>query len=151
MSDGSLDSNQFQHILYLARYNKDQNADLVPIASTAIYPLALYSKKHTSLDQIPQGGQIAVAAINVGEALQAIQSGSPLRNLGSMSQLRTSLAPQLATFKEQGFDIELASLRGMAAPKGMPADVRAQLVKACLLYTSPSPRDRTRSRMPSSA
>ena len=25
------------------------------------------------------------------------------------------------------------------------------LVKACLLYTSPSPRDRTRSRMPSSA
>ena len=24
-------------------------------------------------------------------------------------------------------------------------------VKACLLYTSPSPRDRTRSRMPSSA
>ena len=26
-----------------------------------------------------------------------------------------------------------------------------QTVKACLLYTSPSPRDRTRSRMPSSA
>ena len=25
------------------------------------------------------------------------------------------------------------------------------IVKACLLYTSPSPRDRTRSRMPSSA
>ncbi|MGA4669036.1 MetQ/NlpA family ABC transporter substrate-binding protein [Propionibacteriaceae bacterium Y1923] len=60
VKDGSLDSNQFQHILYLARYNKDQNADLVPIASTAIYPLALYSKKHTSLDQIPDGGQIAV-------------------------------------------------------------------------------------------
>ena len=28
---------------------------------------------------------------------------------------------------------------------------RAQLVVTCLLYTSPSPRDRTRSRMPSSA
>ena len=27
----------------------------------------------------------------------------------------------------------------------------SRLVKACLLYTSPSPRDRTRSRMPSSA
>ena len=25
------------------------------------------------------------------------------------------------------------------------------IIKACLLYTSPSPRDRTRSRMPSSA
>ena len=26
-----------------------------------------------------------------------------------------------------------------------------ELIKGCLLYTSPSPRDRTRSRMPSSA
>ena len=30
-------------------------------------------------------------------------------------------------------------------------DVRDSEVVACLLYTSPSPRDRTRSRMPSSA
>ena len=30
-------------------------------------------------------------------------------------------------------------------------DVEAALLVACLLYTSPSPRDRTRSRMPSSA
>ena len=29
--------------------------------------------------------------------------------------------------------------------------VRKDMAKACLLYTSPSPRDRTRSRMPSSA
>ena len=31
------------------------------------------------------------------------------------------------------------------------ADSPAQLINDCLLYTSPSPRDRTRSRMPSSA
>ena len=31
------------------------------------------------------------------------------------------------------------------------ADARAGVLMACLLYTSPSPRDRTRSRMPSSA
>ena len=30
-------------------------------------------------------------------------------------------------------------------------DKRTKEGKACLLYTSPSPRDRTRSRMPSSA
>ena len=30
-------------------------------------------------------------------------------------------------------------------------DYRHTLVERCLLYTSPSPRDRTRSRMPSSA
>ena len=32
-----------------------------------------------------------------------------------------------------------------------PNELRFWLVKTCLLYTSPSPRDRTRSRMPSSA
>ena len=47
-----------------------------------------------------------------------------------MSAARSPIAPDLPTFKEQGFDIELASLRGLAAPKGMPADVRAALVKA---------------------
>ena len=33
----------------------------------------------------------------------------------------------------------------------LPADPARRLLEACLLYTSPSPRDRTRSRMPSSA
>ena len=76
------------------------------------------------------GKQITVAAINVGEAMQALKGGTPIRNLGSMSATRTPLAPDLPTFKEQGFDIELASLRGLAAPKGLPPDVRAALVKA---------------------
>ena len=36
------------------------------------------------------------------------------------------------------------------APKG-ESKYNIWLYKGCLLYTSPSPRDRTRSRMPSSA
>ena len=76
------------------------------------------------------GKQIEVAAVNIGEALQAIKGGSPLRNLGQMSLKRTDLASDLPTFKEQGYDIEMSSLRGVAAPKGLPADVREKLVKA---------------------
>ncbi|MDO5533061.1 MAG: MetQ/NlpA family ABC transporter substrate-binding protein [Propionibacteriaceae bacterium] len=60
LSDGSLDANQFQHILYLARYNKDNGGTLVPIASTAIYPLALYSQKYETVEAIEAGAQIAV-------------------------------------------------------------------------------------------
>ena len=37
-----------------------------------------------------------------------------------------------------------------AAEKGMHEEV-AELIKGCLLYTSPSPRDQRGSRMPSSA
>ncbi len=76
------------------------------------------------------GRQIDVAAVNIGEALQAIKGGSALRNLGPMSPVRTELAPDLPTFKEQGYNIELSSLRGIAAPKGLPADVRDRLVAA---------------------
>jgi tripartite-type tricarboxylate transporter receptor subunit TctC len=76
------------------------------------------------------GKQIIVGAINVGEALQYAKGGSPMRNLGQMSVARTVLAPELPTFKEQGFDMVMASLRGMAAPKGLPPSIRERLVKA---------------------
>ena len=39
---------------------------------------------------------------------------------------------------------------GSSKPSGMKAALKSQS-DSCLLYTSPSPRDRTRSRMPSSA
>jgi len=74
--------------------------------------------------------QIDVAAMNVGEAQQYIRGGAPMRNLGQFSPARTNLAPDLPTGREQGYDFELSSLRGLAAPKGLPADVREQLVKA---------------------
>jgi tripartite-type tricarboxylate transporter receptor subunit TctC len=74
--------------------------------------------------------QIDVAAMNIGEALQAVRGGAPMRNIGQFSPARTNLAPDLPTGREQGFNFELSSLRGMAAPKGLPADVRERLVKA---------------------
>ena len=74
--------------------------------------------------------QIVVGAINVGEAQQSIRGGAPMRNIGQFSPARTTVAPDLPTAREQGYDIELSSLRGMAAPKGLPPDVRERLVKA---------------------
>jgi len=59
-SSGELDLNQFQHILFLADYNNNSDGGLVPIGSTAIYPLALYSKQYKSVDEIPAGSQIAI-------------------------------------------------------------------------------------------
>ena len=44
--------------------------------------------------------------------------------------------------------VVLSTKPGLAAP---PGDVTDAQMQACLLYTSPSPRDRQKSRMPSSA
>jgi tripartite-type tricarboxylate transporter receptor subunit TctC len=76
------------------------------------------------------GKQITVAAINIGEALQYQKGGTPIRNLAQLSPGRTNLAPELATAREQGYDIELSSLRGMVGPKGLPPEIRDRLVKA---------------------
>ena len=76
------------------------------------------------------GRQIVVAAINIGEALQYQKGGTPLRNLVQMSPARTNLAPELPTAREQGYDIEMSSLRGLVAPKGIPVELRERLVKA---------------------
>ena len=45
--------------------------------------------------------------------------------------------------------VEKAVVSGMVVELGRAKKVK--VLKYCLLYTSPSPRDRTRSRMPSSA
>ena len=74
--------------------------------------------------------QIMVAAMNIGEALQYQKGGTPLRHLGQMSEKRSNIAPNVPTFKEQGFNVVMASLRGVAAPKGLPPAVREQLVNA---------------------
>ena len=52
------------------------------------------------------------------------------------------------------FQLQAAHMQLFSADGKNTADGHEQnfvLIKACLLYTSPSPRDRTRSRMPSSA
>ena len=74
--------------------------------------------------------QITVGAINIGEAQQSIKGGAPMRNIGQFAPGRTTVAPDLPTAREQGFPIELSSLRGMAAPKGLPSDIRERLIKA---------------------
>jgi len=74
--------------------------------------------------------QITVGAINIGEAMQSIKGGAPMRNIGQFAPARATVAPELATAREQGYDIELSSLRGMAAPRGLPPEIRERLVKA---------------------
>jgi tripartite-type tricarboxylate transporter receptor subunit TctC len=74
--------------------------------------------------------QVVLGAISIGESFQAIKGGVPLRIIAQLSAARTTLAPDLPTAKEQGYPLVLSSLRGVAAPKGLPADIRERLAKA---------------------
>jgi putative tricarboxylic transport membrane protein len=136
----------FKDLAQLAAYAK-ANPDAVSvgtpgIGSTGHLAILIFAKlAGTKVNHVPfkgtgdvrtalAGRQIVVGAITVGESFQALKGGMPLRVLAQLSTGRTDLAPNLATAKEQGYQLEMSSLRGLAAPKGLPADVRARLVKA---------------------
>lgn len=76
LSEGELDINQFQHVVYLAEHNVANHDDLVPLGATAIYPLGLYSTKYDDVSEIPDGGTVIVPDddSNQARALLVLQS-----------------------------------------------------------------------------
>ena len=87
LTDGDLDLNQFQHLQFLANYNTATESDLTPIAATAVYPLGLYSQKHDSVEDVPDGGEVAIPNddSNQARALLVLQEAGlvALRDGGS--------------------------------------------------------------------
>ena len=82
LSQGDLDLNQFQHLLFLANYNVNAKDDLVPIAATAIYQLGLYTTKgYATPADIPDGGEVAIPndPTNQARALLVLQSAGLLK------------------------------------------------------------------------
>ena len=77
------------------------------------------------------------------EARKAKQEAEALQN--DVSEREAQLAKHLKELEE------LKALQAKNTDRGMVLTLGDVLFDTCLLYTSPSPRDRTRSRMPSSA
>ncbi|MCR4792097.1 MAG: MetQ/NlpA family ABC transporter substrate-binding protein [Lachnospiraceae bacterium] len=75
LADGEVDLNSFQHYAYFEANTADLGLDLTAIGETLIVPLNLFSTKHASLDEIPDGAQIAIPedATNQGRALHVLE------------------------------------------------------------------------------
>ena len=71
VEDGSLDANYFQHITYMNQFNEDNGTHLVSVGSIHYEPFGIYAGKSASLDDLPEGAQIAIPndATNGGRAL----------------------------------------------------------------------------------
>ncbi|WP_447556178.1 MetQ/NlpA family ABC transporter substrate-binding protein [Vreelandella sp. EE22] len=71
LADGSLDANAYQHEPYLETMNNDRGYDLVAAGYTFVYPIGAYSEKFDSIDDLPDGAQIALPndPTNEGRAL----------------------------------------------------------------------------------
>lgn len=75
LADGEVDLNSFQHYAYFEANTADLGLDLTAIGETLIVPLNLFSTKHASLDELPDGAQIAIPedATNQGRALHVLE------------------------------------------------------------------------------
>ncbi|MFH0264667.1 methionine ABC transporter substrate-binding lipoprotein MetQ [Vibrio rumoiensis] len=75
LDDGSIDLNAFQHLPYLDKQIKDRGYKIKPVGNTFVYPIAGYSKKIKSLDELKKGDSIAIPndPTNEGRALLLLQ------------------------------------------------------------------------------
>lgn len=73
------------------------------------------------------GGHVAMGILNISEVAEFQEE---LNVLGVAQAERSPFAPDLATFKEQGYDLLNGSMRGFVAPAGLPPEVEAKLLDA---------------------
>ena len=78
------------------------------------------------------GGQVDFSFQNVNAVLPHLRSGK-LRAIAVTGSQRSPVLPDVPTLAEAGVKgAEVYSWQGMAAPKGLPADVKAKLAKAAI-------------------
>jgi D-methionine transport system substrate-binding protein len=124
LTEGELDLNQFQHIIYLAQYNVASGEDLVPIGSTAIYPLGLYSTKYDDVKDISKGDTVAVPddASNQARALLVLQSAG----LVELKSGGTTVS-DLSDVDEAKSKVKVTALEAALIPTSLP-DVAAAII-----------------------
>ena len=124
LAEGELDANAFQTVAYFDQFIKDQKLDLVPIATTVIAPMGIYSDKLKDVKEIPDGSKIAVPndESNMGRALLLLQEagliGLPkdFNGLGSVNSVT-----------ENPKNLEIVPVVAAQTPRVLP-DVAASVI-----------------------
>jgi len=124
LTEGEIDINQFQHIVYLADYDVANDQDLVPLGSTAIYPLALFSAKHKSVDEIEQGETVVVPDDDTNQArgLLVLQSAGLIKLKDGGSIFST-----LADVDTAASKVKVKAIKADLTPTSLP-DVGAAII-----------------------
>jgi D-methionine transport system substrate-binding protein len=70
-----VDLNSFQHVPYLEEFSKERNLKLVSVGTTYVSPIAFFSKRIKSLDELKDGDSVAIPndPTNGGRSLLLLQ------------------------------------------------------------------------------
>ena len=97
--------------LAIAQYEKAMNFKVTRVSYAGFAPTV------TAL----LGGEVDSATVAIPDTIEHHKSGK-LKILGVSSTERHYMAPDVPTFKEQGYDVVVGAWRCLVGPKGMPAD-----------------------------
>jgi len=119
---GEIDANAFQHQPYLDNQIKTQGYHIVPVGFTAVWPIGLYSKKHASVAELPEGAVVGVPndPSNEGRALHVLQNEGLIKLKDGTGILAT-----IADIEENPRKIEIKELdAGVIGPLGRGSGCR---------------------------
>lgn len=86
---GDIDLNAYQHYKFLNEFNESKGSDLVSIGDTMLAPMALYSNKLKSIDELEDGAKIAIPndPTNGARALFLLQEAGLIKVEGEAGDL----------------------------------------------------------------
>jgi D-methionine transport system substrate-binding protein len=124
LAEGEIDVNAFQTVAYFDVFIKEHKLDLVPIATTVLAPMGIYSEKYKDVKDIPDGAKIALPndASNQGRALLLLQEAG-------LIELPKDFDPNgdLTQIKENPKNIEFVPVVPAQTPRALP-DVAASVI-----------------------
>ena len=130
LNDGELDANFFQTVPYLENAEKQAGYDFEAGAGIHLEPLGVFSNKHKSLDELPNGGTIGIISdtsnqeralrLLATQGLVSIPEGEGDVNVNTVTKLKNFTfnevdGPQLVRSLE---DFDYAVINGNFAQEG---------------------------------
>lgn len=105
-------ANFFQHVPYMQSFNQEHGYHLVSAGTVHVEPLALYSKKHTALNQFQKGASIAIPndPTNEARALLLLESNGLITLRAEAGLSATPMDITDNPHELQFLEIEAASL-----------------------------------------
>ncbi len=79
--DKDVDINAFQTVSFLNTFNETNKQDIVPIGTTVLAPMGIYSKKIKSLDELPDKAKVTIPndPSNQGRALKLLEKAGLIK------------------------------------------------------------------------
>lgn len=81
LANKEVDANFFQHVPWMEEYNKNKNANLVPVQPVYHAVYGAYSKRYKSMEELPDGATIVIAndASNGGRSLDMLDKAGVIK------------------------------------------------------------------------